>query len=252
MTRHKPGSVVCLRLMSGLTTPSQPGTFGLRLPALRRLAAFRPDAAARAHDRAPLFTKGEDGKFDVLGYARGVRQRVGLEDDVARLVAQNERVRRRPTSSTRVCTFGRGSVLRAIALADLSPFEEGAADRLARPIAQADSGVRLATRSAVPAKPINGAGVRASSCSLSGSRSSAGSRRHNASESRRFLPRRVDVDPIQEEDRRRGDKRSGTIGGSDVYRTPGHLVLPAFPLCIGRNLQTGQSSGPSFLLPTAP
>jgi hypothetical protein len=35
---------------------------------------------------------------------------------------------------------------------------------------------------------------------------------------------------------------------ADVVRTPGHLVLPAFPLCIGRHLQTGQFSDPSFFL----
>jgi hypothetical protein len=35
-------------------------------------------------------------------------------------------------------------------------------------------------------------------------------------------------------------------GAPDVFKEPGHLVLPAFPLCIGRHLQTGQFSGPSF------
>jgi hypothetical protein len=38
---------------------------------------------------------------------------------------------------------------------------------------------------------------------------------------------------------------------ADVLLIPGHLVLPAFPLCIGRHLQTGQSSGPSFYVALA-
>src|SRR3954471_14397570 len=33
-----------------------------------------------------------------------------------------------------------------------------------------------------------------------------------------------------------------------VFTAPGHLVLPAFPLCIGRLLSTGQETGPSFSL----
>ena len=88
MTRHKPGSVVS-SLMSGLTSPCNPGPSAC---ACRPSAASMPCAGAAAglHGRAPLFTVSEDRKFDVLGNARGVRQRIGLEDDVALLVAQNE------------------------------------------------------------------------------------------------------------------------------------------------------------------